>query len=53
MIAHILSQLVKSSTVRPGGRPGTPTDWLSACRTVAPSLPWAPNSGHSSSIGVS
>ena len=36
MMAHIFSQLVKSSAVRPDGNPGTPTDWLSACRTVAP-----------------
>src|SRR3712207_5913352 len=35
MIAHILSQSHRSSGVRPAGTPGTPTDWLSACRTVA------------------
>src|SRR5215208_6056308 len=51
MIAHILSQSHRSSTVSPGGKPGTPTDWLRACRTVAVSLPWAPNSGHSSTLG--
>jgi hypothetical protein len=33
--------------------PGTPAVWFRTWRTVTVSLPWAPNSGHSFTTGVS